>query len=291
MQVLLVHVGSKFPEHAYICLNQLRFWDKKINVHFLINKDSDCDLQRLQGFNVTHSYVDDLSIKYQDGCIGYPAPDFWNVTLKRLYYLEAFIKQENLIDTIHFENDVMIYTDVLKTCKRFPELFNRMAMTFGTKHHTMTGFSYIKNADAIENMMDYIDGLLGFKSEDLIRVHGMDMVNEMTLMKIYADWGGDDYLAQLPSLPTDKHAMELGLFDPAAYGQYLGGTPFKPGEPWAEERHFIGKAILDKKIEVKWMEGWDVSFPSVRETDDRPGKYWLHNLHVHSKQLNKFTSY
>ena len=86
----------------------------------------------------------------------------------------------------------------------------------------------------------------------------------------------------LPILPYEKTPY---VFDPASYGQYFGGTAQKPRKVFSmrikEEHHIVGREILSKRIKPKMIN----NEPYVFHNDE---KYKIANLHIHSKQLNKF---
>jgi len=81
------------------------------------------------------------------------------------------------------------------------------------------------------------------------------------------------------------------IFDPATYGQYLGGNnknkKFKDFGIY-EKNTYIGKEILKNKIKILWEKD--------ENNFNRPyclynkEKYKIFNLHIHSKNLKQFAS-
>ena len=76
------------------------------------------------------------------------------------------------------------------------------------------------------------------------------------------------------------------IFDPASYGQYLGGTHKKPKtffrDNFATQAHYVGAELISKRITVKFKK----NIPVV--TSDLGDVSKLINLHIHSKKLKKF---
>ena len=85
----------------------------------------------------------------------------------------------------------------------------------------------------------------------------------------------------LPSLPFGEQSQNFGqfnmLFDPASYGQFLGGTNNGHPQGYTEPAHFIGSQIISKQIEVVFDKKPFV----IYEGKQVP----LYNLHLHNKQV------
>jgi hypothetical protein len=89
----------------------------------------------------------------------------------------------------------------------------------------------------------------------------------------------------LPSLPfteLSNHYNEFNfLFDPASYGQFLGGTNNGHKKGYFEPSHYIGRMISTEKIEVIYKKQ-----PFVLYKNE---KYPIYNLHIHNKKaINDF---
>ena len=86
----------------------------------------------------------------------------------------------------------------------------------------------------------------------------------------------------LPDLPYGNQGT---VFDPAGYGQYLGGT-FNNPKKWYKKQqpildHSVGQEISSKRIRV----GFKGNTPFVNYNEK---KIPIANLHIHSKDLYKF---
>ena len=87
-----------------------------------------------------------------------------------------------------------------------------------------------------------------------------------------------DLFNLLPVLPQEKV-----VFDPGSYGQYLGGVHYKRfSKKYINIEHIVGRAIKNKEIYITKING----YPKVKHNS---AVYDLANLHVHKKNLQKFT--
>ena len=96
MDFILVHIGRKpVPKFVEVCVSQIEKFGHR--VHFL--KDSLDDVPKIRKFNERSLYKDTNSI----------LQDFWIVTAKRFFVIEQYMKDNNLKNVIHLENDNLIY--------------------------------------------------------------------------------------------------------------------------------------------------------------------------------------
>ena len=90
-----------------------------------------------------------------------------------------------------------------------------------------------------------------------------------------------DLFTLLPIIPENNNI----IFDPASYGQYIGGTDGNPrkmfSKPWAGSHHYVGREILSGNLNVRFKN----NSPYVLKNNMR---YELANLHIHSKRLDKY---
>ena len=103
-------------------------------------------------------------------------------------------------------------------------------------------------------------------------------MNEMAALNI-AYKLNPEYFNLLPILPNENSTI---LFDPASYGQFLGGVDKKIfSKKYSTKNHYVGKFIQEKKLIPKF----DNTGPHVLFKQQR---YELSNLHIHKKNLQKF---
>jgi hypothetical protein len=120
----------------------------------------------------------------------------------------------------------------------------------------------------------------------------VDMINEMSLLYIYSLHFNEKYLDFFPILPVGKYSKNLevfnSIFDPASYGQFVGGTPKAAGGAlpgFLDNNHFIGNEMI--KNRDKYAVIWDDDIPYLKYVNTL---YRINNLHIHSKLLEDFVN-
>ena len=85
-----------------------------------------------------------------------------------------------------------------------------------------------------------------------------------------------------------------GLFDPSSYGQFLGGTHANGGNDAGKVHPDSTHRIVDEFIVSNAIRVvFDLSRNQYPVVYDKASgqQYRLNNLHIHSKQLEKFKTY
>ena len=115
------------------------------------------------------------------------------------------------------------------------------------------------------------------------------MVHEMSILKLFTR-EEENNINYFPTLPSDRQEYGM-IFDPASYGQWLGGTNHKHcgvGHPpgYIEPDHYIGQAINKGDISITMEDG----LPYVKNnlSISAHNKFPLANLHIHTKDLRRF---
>jgi hypothetical protein len=297
MEIVLTHIGTNvLPSYIDVTIRQIRRFNKDVLITFITGRNN---FDTIIGIDASINVVDDQSVRSDKvpqilALVKRDENDFWGATLSRLLYIEEYMKRFDKTDVIHFENDVLIYFD-LKTHEDSILKFRNLAITKGGNSQIMTGFFYIKSHRSLEHMTDYwIDLLEKYRLRVLRRKYGIGMMNEMSLLFIYSKSFNKEYLDYFPILPEGEHAYNIesfySLFDPASYGQYVGGTDKNKVPGFLHESHYIGKEMLDHPddYEVVWLlEKGDVCVPGLKYGRSIMK---INNLHIHSKRLSDFAS-
>ncbi len=249
MTIVLFHSADRLPSYLECTFKQIRLFNPDVMVYFLT------DAQHLNNPLFTQYYIKPVNknaylskkLSLFRMFYGHPTGSFWMVTALRLIYIEEFLKAKKLKDVYLFENDIMIYYTLAEHHQRFCELYkNKMAITVGGPDKCMTGFSFIPNWGALADMTQwFIDTLKRLGEQGVLKKFRMDMVNEMTLMKAYMD--EEHELISIPSLPFGVFYNMCGfnsIFDPAGWGQFVGGT-IQDCIPGAKPQdHYIGQMLM-----------------------------------------------
>jgi len=299
INLVMFHSGSELPAFLEYTFKQIRLFNPNITIHFITDQDS---LQnpvfnkyRILSINKDLFYVD--KIKQFMEMYNYPPGNFWIVTTTRLMYIEGFLEIYELTDVYHIENDILLYYDLGIHHEKFQSLYDYMAITPGGPDRNITGFMFIKHAQALRVMTQFF--------VDMIKMHGLkrlrekyktDMIHEMSLMKMYEIEHGEQYLRHLPILPFGVHAKEYdmfdSIFDPAAWGQFVGGTNSEG--PGAKPNNlYIGQLLIDNpEYTVIWKQDNEGrKIPYFKYNDNyNDNDITINNFHIHSKNLSKYMS-
>ena len=200
---------------------------------------------------------------------------FWHYCSLRLFYVYSFMKLYNFSNIIHLENDVLTYINFDLIVNKFTE--NKVYATFDSYSRVIPGILFIPNYKAFEIIINnYNFGLndmenLGkFDESVILPLPIFPIINNNTVIKF------------------NKLYNDFNLiFDAAAMGQYLGGVDprNKPGDT----RGFVNETCVIKydKYKFEWVIIDDLYIPHIIINN----KYYrICNLHIHSKELNKFMS-
>lgn len=300
MNTVLVHIGCTGP---YItgreppaclerCIEQYQVFNTG-DLHVLTDKANIPLLRKRPGvFPVPiEGYHSDKITRFNT-LYNYGPREFWTVSTTRLIYLENFLRVNGLEHVCHFENDVLVYFDLQEHESIFTQLYDNLALTPCDPSHLTTGFMYINDYKAIEHMTDFfIWALAKFGVGGTVREYHIDMVNDMTLMKRYADNDGADRVGLLPVLPYGEYSQYIdqfgAIFDAAGWGQYICGTRAKgPGRMFAGH-HVGGLLQAHPEYQIVWRVESGLRLPFL-SCDGNLVR--LNSLHVHSKNMCPFMS-
>jgi hypothetical protein len=298
--IVMFHSGSTFPSHLKFCLQQLFWWNPNTRVWFLTDKGHKANPMFKEFPNMVVVNKDNFitpKISTFQELYKKDKDDFWTITATRLMYIEELLRTYGLNDVYHIENDVLLYYDISKHHSLFTQLYRSLAITVGGPDKAMTGLLFIKDSFALSRMTEFFITLLSKNPLGWIRDnYSCDMVNEMTLMRIYQKEKGESELSSLPILPFGPYSKDAdkfnSIFDPASWGQFVGGTT--DGIPGAKpEDHYIGQLLRENaSYKVVWKDEDHKKVPYFRYGSFlSPKEVRINNLHIHSKNLHKYLSY
>jgi hypothetical protein len=288
MNIILFNFGKN---HLYFqdCIDQILKYNNA-KIHFIGNEDiftkgaNFINIDEFENESLIKEFKN-ISFYENDG------NPLWRTSMARFFYIESLIKKMNLTDIFHFDNDVMIYDNFNKI------LINKKSsdeniITPTNEFNLTCGMMYIKDNDAILKLNQKLFEKLKLGVNSIYnnypnRGSSIDpfMVNEMTILKIIQE-ENESLLSLFPILPTDINFNQYNIcFDPASWGQHIGGTNCGHGPGWAGEHHYIGREILKNTYKALFQNGK----PEVLDLKLNK-KYPIFNLHIHSKNLNTFLS-
>jgi len=288
---IFIHLGNEFfPDYVNIALKQCKKWNPNNNIYLIcdniffpnvslqdiilidVNTISCSDIR---GHFINNSKLD---MKFRHG--------FWRYTTERLFVLYDFCMQNNITEFLHLENDNMVYFSADELQDTFRSV-NGISSPALSKDENTFGIMYCNNLSIFMNFLIF---LLSNNSGQ----------NEMGLGSKFF-FQNKDTCKFLPSIPSINENMPEedtniisdqiqqfgGVFDPAQYGQWLGGIDPRNGESAPFIFSNIAAIIQANRFEYdisKHTNGYMRYYIKYENTINYP----IFLLHIHSKNLEKF---
>lgn len=200
---------------------------------------------------------------------------FWKLCSMRLFYLYSYLKIANIQNTIHIENDVLLYQKL--------EVPNdsKVWITMDANNRCIPGIILIPDYSRLDNLIAHYNyGKTDMENLASFFHSNREICAPLPIIKQNSTYNHLDRYS--------GHFAEFGkIFDAAAIGQYLGGVD--PRNIGGDTRGFVNETcVVDYS---KYTFVWN--FNSVLQI------YQPHiiidgteipivNLHIHSKALNRF---
>jgi hypothetical protein len=270
MKIILVSVGN-FQEYILDNINNLLLFNNN-DITVITNKEFfrhfidyrviliDCNELSVNHFNINSK----LNKEYRNG--------FWNYCSLRLFYIYSYIQQYNLTSCIHLENDVLTYIHFDDIKSNFKE--DKVYATFDCDTRVIPGIIYIPNHKSFEPIINNYN----FHLNDM---ENLAKFNESVILPLPIFPIISDNIFKFNKLYFDFNM----IFDGAAIGQYLGGVD--PRNIPGDTRGFINETCVIKynNYKFEWIQIDNLFIPHLVIENI---KYKICNLHIHSKNLQKF---
>lgn len=198
---------------------------------------------------------------------------YYTNTIKRYIALFLLMKKLHLTNAFHIESDVMIYGNFQLLLKNLIRC--NAKLSFPGKVGSIL-FMDSPNT-GINLLKEFLIILTKWKTRQIAKMH----INDMHLLSIVKSRKVSKYL-ELPSNPYisgNNCILNLNpneLFDPSFFGQALGGLPSNPGVPYLAKSAFFTNISDVYEISENGRKSFYYK------------KYFLFNLHIHSKKLKDF---
>jgi hypothetical protein len=271
MDIILVHIGSPQPPFMKVCINQIRHFTQSRIIEVYDGRDY--YESKIMRFLRCCDYLKDFGMQ-----------NFWLYAMLRLYLVEVVMDRYGMIKALHIENDNLIYDDPDNTCMA-EYCGDSVGLTQLTDTELSAGVMYVGSREALSKITDKMIGLVSLGVDELKKKYGGGMCHEMRLLKIIYD-ENPGLIKLLPNLP----GLSSHVFDPASWGQWVGGTFQDPGKPYAGTHHIVGRELIRGFCDVAWEDG---KYPLAVRKRQQGAKQAtkLFNLHIHSKDLERWKSY
>ncbi len=285
MNYILFNYGET-PDHIKYTLNTIKSVDQNSDIYFLSNRKNNFkNLNNLSfsDFPSLNEKRDFLIDYYKETPYSKEKYPLFFTSVLRIYALYEISNKLKIESFIHFDNDVLIYKSFDELNKNNLFIKDRINITKTNFNDLIFGYSYFPNHTLINKLINEFDIVL--KNIDFYTKHygKGSPLHEMRMLNIVKE-SNEDIFNILPSLPysSDKNI----IFDPASYGQFFNGMHHRRGNyifkrRWVNTKDIVGREIKSKRIKPKFLN----SSPVVQYKNKNVS---LSNLHIHSKNLNKF---
>lgn len=242
------------------------------NSHFIVNDENIKQITEDNDFKVLDKIINEKWARYKKN-------PFWYNTSIRVIVLCLYVRNNNLKNVTHVEADNIIFAKDTSILNNF-FLDGEFGFCNEAPSSSAPSFIFIKDAAAANDLLQKHIHLYE-KGEQALRPyvgHFGNYITDMALLDvIYRYRKNYKMLPNLPFGPTSENFEILQhVFDPTSYGQHIGGTNNGHPPGFIDPMHYVGQAITQKHIEVKYDKR-----PYVVYRDKQIPVY---NLHVHNKK-------
>ena len=278
MNYILFNYGET-PKYIKHTIQSIKKYSSNSKIYFCTNdesfKNQDVNIISVNELNKSRTR-EIINSKYYKN-VRLP---LWNTSMARVFAIFDVAKLLNIDEFVHFDNDVLIFEDFYKVKKSLDE-FKGLHITRANSRHLVFGFSYINHIDTYKQITDIIyDELLSNNHLNYATNDKKYQFNEMYMMNI-AYKKNPELINILPSLPFNSQPM---LFDPGDYGIFLEGNDFNENISTITLSNDIGKYIYDNLPNI------DIDFVSNKPfLVQNDSSYQIFNLHIHQKNLEKYS--
>tara|TARA_B110001450_G_scaffold191639_1_gene179860 strand:- start:10683 stop:11516 length:834 start_codon:yes stop_codon:yes gene_type:complete len=201
---------------------------------------------------------------------------FWKLTTFRFNAIYNFMKQYNIKNIVHIENDVLVYENLNNII--FHDK-NKILITMDAKNRCIPGIMFIPNFSLLQTCLTYFENNLNDMQNFAICYHKTNIIDTLPIFI-----NNTTHTKKFEDICKNYDKYNV-IFDAAAIGQYLGGI-----DPRIKSSNTIGfvneTCIVDYsnfKFVFEKEKGKHKPFIIVNNK-----KIQIINLHIHSKHLNKF---
>jgi len=288
MVYLLFNYGKIF-NYLEVCINNILSVDKNAKVYLITDKkilsSKDINVINFSDLEKSQNMKSRLFDYFEYSELNSNKYPVFLTSLLRIFAINEFVNQSNIKKFIHFDNDVLIYKpfEYIQNKKIFNE-FN-INITRNKSEELVFGYSYFPNINKLKSLINHLSEILDNHEHYSNSFNRGKTLYEMRMLNI-ASLLDKDLFFDLPSLPY--YSKNKIIFDPSSYGQYFNGKHINRGNfifkrRWVSTQEIIGREIMSKRIKPFLRN--KLPYVKYENTD-----YQLMNLHVHSKNLNKFVN-
>lgn len=319
--IAFVYLGKNVPKCLFTVIDQARYMNDDCDMYLLVDREALESMTVINRETLSKNRIELIDLrdipvtqvhaawreynKIDKGIL----EGFWSYAVERYFYLFDFMQNRRLEHVIHMEADVMVYVDLKELLPLLQK--TKIAVPFQSTACSVPCFTFFQNSFVFEPLLQHI-------VDETKRYTGSKPHIELNDMALFASFYakfGSRYMTTLPTLmpeygalfqprkssfEPDNHTplqflaenveMFPGyIFDAATLGVFINGN---------DGRYFSTKgpgivhhrSLFDPRL---FLFSWerDQKNRKVPYLTFEEKRYRIVNLHFHSKQPEKFTSY
>ena len=241
--------------------------DKKFNDFF---KDKGVNIVNTEDLISNYStYVSNITNTFRNG--------FWELTSYRFNVIYEYMKQYNIDNIIHIENDVLIYKNVDSI--KFHNM-SKLLLTMDSKNRCIPGIMFIPNHTILKKCLDTFNPKLNDMENFSICYYNLN--EYIDTLPIFLEHNVNDDAKMVTKIFKYYDA----IFDAAAIGQYLGGID--PRNNPDDTIGFVNETCIIDYSQYKfiWKNKDGLKYPYIIINNNEVP---IINLHIHCKNLKMFS--
>ena len=274
MNYLYFQTGQT-PKYLEYSIKSVLKSDPDANIYLASDQAYNLDnVQTVSTANIESERIKEIiNLKYFQSWNNNP---LWESSLLRIFYLYELANYLKCNSFVHFDSDVLLYKSFTDISENM--INNKLNITPLTKDFLVFGYSYIDNLSIYDDICESV--LKIYKNPKYYEENYYEGKKIIEMKALYIAYHQNpEWFNLLPIHPKDAKNF---IFDPASYGQYIGGVDKKMfSKKFIDGKHLVSSDLRTKVIKPKITK----NIPSVGYEDKN---FDLVNLHVHSKKLKNY---
>jgi hypothetical protein len=285
-KVLLIHSGNEFPPHINDCISQLIKFN--FEIHLVLSESLHSFVEQPENI-ILSSIEENTDYRYESFTVNHDISfrdSFWLRVSNRFFIIDNYAKKNNIENFIYIENDVLLYNNFEKNIEILKKTNCEICVSVDSERRAVPCLIYFRDSEATSNLSNHYYNNRNWNDMENLFIYFNNNRDKVINFPILPNNSGLELCSQPGIRDTGNINYSFMfeefscIFDPQAIGQYIGGLDQR-----IHHRDTIGfvneTTIFDvSKLDFIWID----SLPYINFNDR---KIPIHNIHVHSKDLQK----
>ena len=311
MNAVIIHGGTQYPPFLADCIIQFFLFNENSTLYCIVDnffseledlKNTYKNLKIIYTHTLKKSFPHIFFLLFNRMAWNKWRGGFWRYVVERFFILADFMHQFNEVDILHFEYDNLIYVNINELYTKFKNT-NKICIPSDYDERCIPGIVYIPSYKFLYKFCNFYNFHYTLKPNNDMMAFSLFQRKKSkycTLLPVIPNYyvdskkeliSLDGKKSKNPYSFCEKFNQFQGIFDAAAFGQYIGGIDTRYSNNSDENTiGFINKEAIynvsdfsvkwkyvDKKLKVPFV---------IYDKKECP----IFNLHIHSKHLYRYRS-